>query len=341
MSALTEDRKTIYREGIEIDFPVLASAEIFAGGLVSLQGSSGYARAAADTASDQFVGVAMEYVKNTGASGSVSVRVRRAGVFKFNLSSGAQAQVGDVMYVSDDQTVAASGTSNAVVVGRLVKYESATVGWVDIAVGAYLATVAASAVTHADAGSFTSSANMEAVAQEIYQHLLSVQSFLPISLHQLREATTFNVPNASGNGGILASDTTPILAAINGGTDGCQALTWAANNNDQVVFQIPLPPDLDDTKDMVLHCRIKSGGTTNAVGFTVESFFNEGDTKVSDTTGTNQTTTIAEVVATIAHADIPSDAQILTVGLTPVAHTTDTMVLTGLWFEYSKKLLTS
>jgi hypothetical protein len=340
MTALSKDRNTAYREGKEIEFPVITSGEIFAGSLVCLQGSSGYARAATDTSGEQFIGVAQEYVKNTGSSGSKTVRVARTGAFKFALSSGSQAQVGDVMYIVDDQTVAATGTSYSIVAGRLVKYESSTVGWIDISVGCYLATVAASATTIADAGSFTANANVEAALQEIYQHLLSTQSFIGIPLNTLREATTFNVGNGTANGGVLASDTTPILSAINGGTDGCQQLAWAAANVDQVIFQIPLPPDLDDTKNLVLHCRIKSAGTTNAVGFTVESFFDEGDTKISDATDTNQTTTWAEVTATIAHADFPA-SQTLTIGLTPVTHGTDIMYCSAIWIEYSKKLLTS
>lgn len=192
-----------------------------------------------------------------------------------------------------------------------------------------------------DAGAFTAATTVEAAIAELYQHLFSVQSFIPIPLMTLRETTAMDVGDITANGGLLASDTTPVLSAINDGTDGCQRLTWASSNNDQVVFQIPLPPDLDDTADLVLHARIASGGTTNAVGFTLSSFFNEGDTAVADTTGTNQTATYAEVTATIAAADVPAGAQTLTVGLTPVAHTSDTLNLTALWLEYKKKLLTA
>ena len=192
-----------------------------------------------------------------------------------------------------------------------------------------------------DAGGFTTATTVEAAIAELYQHLFSTQAFIPIPLTSLRETSTMNVGNAAANGGVLASDTTPILSAVNGATDGCQRLQWASSNNDQVMFQIPLPPDLDADADVVLHARIASGGTTNAVGFTLASYFNEGDTAVADTTGTNQTATYTEVTATIAAADVPTGAQTLTVGLTPVAHTTDTLNLTALWIEYKRKLLTS
>lgn len=164
----------------------------------------------------------------------------------------------------------------------------------------------------------------------------TVQGFLGIPLNTFREASAFDVGNIAANGGILASDSTPILDAINGATDGCQRLLWAASNNDQVVTSLPVPPDLDYNQPLVLHTRIVSGGTTNPVGFTVDTFFNEGDTKVTDTSQTNQTATYGEKTTTIAAADIPSGAQVITIGLTPVAHTTDSMALTAAWLEYTK-----
>lgn len=167
-------------------------------------------------------------------------------------------------------------------------------------------------------------------------NLLAGEGFVPIPLNTWREATAFDVGAIAANGGILASDTTPILEGINGATDGCQRLVWAASNNDQIVNSIPLPSDLDTGESVVLHLRTVSGGTTDAVGFTVDSFFNEGDTKVVDTSGTNQTTTVAEVTAIIAAADIPVGAQTLTVGLTPVAHTTDTLNLMASWLTYTR-----
>lgn len=168
--------------------------------------------------------------------------------------------------------------------------------------------------------------------------LLAGEGFVPVPLNTWREASAFDVGAIAVNGGILASDTTPLLEGINGATDGCQRLVWASSNGDQIVNSIPLPPDLDTAKPVVLHARISSGSTTDAVGFTLDSFFNEGDTKVADTTGTNQTVTPAEVVASIAASDVPNGAQTITMGLTPVAHTTDTLNLMATWLTYTKSL---
>ena len=199
----------------------------------------------------------------------------------------------------------------------------------------------ASRVGVEDSGSLITAATVEAALAEAFQHIRSIQAFIPIPLMTLREATNFDVSNIAANGGLLASDTTPILSAINDATDGCQRVQWVAANVDQVIAQVPLPPDLDVSADLVLHMRIVSGGTTDAVGFTVDSFFNEGDTKVVDTSETNQTTAYLEKIATIAAADVPAGAQTITIGLTPVAHTTDTLGLSALWLEYKRTTLTS
>ena len=203
-----------------------------------------------------------------------------------------------------------------------------------------LSTTAAT-VSIADAGTFTTTETVEAALQEIYQDIKSIQQFIPISLMTFRETTNFDVGNIVANGGVLASDTTPLLEAINAATDGCQRISWASGDVTQIMTQISLPPNLDEAKDPVLHVRIASEGTTDAVGFTVDTFFNEADTKVVDTTATNQTVTYLEKTATIGASDVPSNSQVLTIGLTPVAHTTDAMYLTGAWLEYAAIIRTS
>ena len=133
MAALTKDRATPYRDGIEIEFPVAANIKIYAGSLVCAN-TSGYLLPAADTAGLRSIGVALEQVDNTGgANGAKKVRVRRTGVFEFDAYSITQSMVGTPMYVVDDHTVDdASGPINDIRVGILVKYVSDTKGWIDI-----------------------------------------------------------------------------------------------------------------------------------------------------------------------------------------------------------------
>lgn len=133
MAALTRDRNTFYREGVEIEFPVATNTKVYAGSLVCVN-SNGYIVPAADSPNFTFVGVALEQVDNgTGSNGDKSIRVRRTGVFEFNAVSITQAMVGSAMYAADDQTFDdAAGLTNDVKVGILTRYVSATKGWIDI-----------------------------------------------------------------------------------------------------------------------------------------------------------------------------------------------------------------
>jgi predicted RecA/RadA family phage recombinase len=134
MSALTRDRATPYREGIEVDYPVATNTKIYAGSLVCVN-AAGYVVPAADISGYQLAGVAMEQVDNSaGSDGGESVKLRRAGVFEFDAASITQAMVGTDMFANDDHTFDdTTGATNHVKVGRLIKYVSATKGWIDIA----------------------------------------------------------------------------------------------------------------------------------------------------------------------------------------------------------------
>jgi len=246
--------------------------------------------------------------------------------------------VAATLYSHDDGQI--SDTSSGSAIGIALEAATAVGDIVEYMPFGVLSTTAAT-VSYADAGGQTSAATMEAVGAEVYTHILSAQHIIPLPLANFKETTNFDVGNIAANGGVLASDTTPILEAINAATDGCQRLTWANTNNDQVTIQAIIPPNIDVSEDIVFHCRIASESTTDAVGFTVDWFINEGDTKVVDTTTTNQTATYAEKVATLGNADIGAGSQTITIGLTPVAHTTDDMYMTAAWLEYTGVLLTS
>lgn len=159
--------------------------------------------------------------------------------------------------------------------------------------------------------------------------------FIPVSLSSVRELSTGAFINAAGNGGVLASDTTPILTTINGDTDGAWRLAWAASNNDAIGFQVPLPPDLDDASDVTIHIRAYMAGATDTPVISADSYFNEGDTKVEDDSAA-LSASAAEKTITIDAGDVPSGAQTLSVELTPGAHTTDILYVTAIWVEYQR-----
>jgi hypothetical protein len=141
MAALTRDRATPYREGVKVEYPVATGMKIYAGSLVCVN-ANGFAVPAADTTGFRLAGVALEQEFNLGADGAKNVRVLRQGVFEFDAASITQAMVGEPMYAVDDHTFAPLsenliagflGCKIGVKVGVLVKYESPTKGWIDIA----------------------------------------------------------------------------------------------------------------------------------------------------------------------------------------------------------------
>lgn len=161
--------------------------------------------------------------------------------------------------------------------------------------------------------------------------------FIPIPLASLREIVTNDIVNTAGDAGVLASNTTPILARVNGATDQKLRVQWAASNSDPVTFDFPYPPDLDDTADITIKMLAASGGATNSPVMAVTYFEGLGDTNAGGNTAAITGTTIALYSRTIAAADIGTAPNAASVMLTPAAHTTDVVNLYALWVEYTRK----
>jgi predicted RecA/RadA family phage recombinase len=131
--ALSANRHSRMIVGDVIELPVYTGVHIYAGGFVCVNTGHGYAIPGADAASNICIGIAESEADNTsGASGDITVRVRRTGVFLMNATSIAITSQGVVMYLQDDQTFDETSAGNAVKCGVLVKYVSATSGWIDI-----------------------------------------------------------------------------------------------------------------------------------------------------------------------------------------------------------------
>ena len=129
MTALAADRLTDTKLPGFFSYPVAASTTIYAGALVCLN-TDGYAVPAAATANFKVVGIARAQANNaSGSAGDLRVLVDAPVIAKLGATSLAQAQVGETMYVVDDQTVDETATTQ-VTVGTLVEYISATQGWV-------------------------------------------------------------------------------------------------------------------------------------------------------------------------------------------------------------------
>ncbi len=147
MSALTAERLTPQFAGSSGPTPaklyllVKGSTKIYAGSIVAL--NAGYAAPAASGLGLVAVGKALATVDNsTGADGDLSVEVL-LGVFRFeNSTSGdaiAQANVGSVCYLADDQTVALTSNSGArSAAGQILGLGLDSSGvWVSVGLGAF------------------------------------------------------------------------------------------------------------------------------------------------------------------------------------------------------------
>ena len=127
-AALTDNRQTERKDGAIIDYG--AGVDILYRGGLAVD-SSGYAVAAADTASAKFLGVIYEKVDNSaGSAGDKNVRIWRKGIFKFAATGMAITDIGKRVYVSDDQTVTL--VPGNVWCGTIVEFESSTAVFVQI-----------------------------------------------------------------------------------------------------------------------------------------------------------------------------------------------------------------
>ena len=162
---------------------------------------------------------------------------------------------------------------------------------------------------------------------------LSRYGYVTVPLASFREVdANGDVGAITANGGILASDTTPILR---GSSAESFEIAWAASNNDAIQAAISLPRDLDDTRDVTFLVTTSSAGTTDLASFTFETGWDNG-TLVSDTCTGLASTTITDCTVTVAAADVPASPKNVSIVLAPTAHTTDVKLLHGVVMRYFK-----
>lgn len=279
-------------------------------------------------AGEQHIGIT-EYAVASGKL--VAVRLRTQPGTHESTASEALA-VGATLYGAAAGKIA--DTSSGTAIGISLEAATATGDIIEFIDFTVISTTAAT-VSIADAGSHTSETTVEAALQEIYQDLLSIQHCIPIPLMTLMESDATNVVD------YLGKATTPILDMKDGDTDSVMTVTWADADQDPIIMQAILPPGFTPGSDLVLHIRAAMQDTNDTPVLDIDTYFNEGDTKVSDASGAITGTAYAEYTATIANADIPAGAQTVTIELTPAAHANDEIYVTALWLEYERTILTS
>jgi len=359
MTALTEDKSLQYTEGVELAFEVSAADTIYGGSFVCVA-ADGYAVPGADTAGLIFQGVATEQVDNSGGSdGDEQVVLRRRGLIKALLDTAITiANVGDNVFLVDDQTVDITAyTTHDIFCGIIAGYIDTTHAWIDIEPAIRQADVAthiadttgahaASAISGADAGLFTTETDLEGMMQEIYQHIKTTKGIIDIPMPTITDA---GVPLAAFSN---ASNPLPGFCVTAKG----MGVRW---NNDPnptaVATKAMVPPDMDVTANAVVHILAAKVGATDAddTKFTVVAYNNVvaalydadadfgGDTDAM--VGVSATKTVQHVTLTLALANLAAYPAAIELTLQPKDGTlgTDDVIMLTQWIEYKRKALTS
>ncbi len=358
MTALTADKKTEYTEGVEVAIPVDDGDCIYAGALTCVN-AAGYAVEGADTAGLIFMGVAREQADNSsGLDGAINVTVRRRGLFKMTMGTAiTQANIGDNVFIVDDQTVdLTANTTNDIFCGIIAGYIDSTHAWIDIEPAIRQADVAthiadasgahaASAISIADAGSFTAQTEVEAALQEIYQHIETAKGIINIPMPTITDAGVALAAFADG-----ASPTPGFCVTAKG-----LGIRWNNHATPTAVgTKVMVPPDADVTANMTLHILAAKTGATvgDATKFTVAAYNNVVDALYdadsdfggdsSAMTGDATAKTVQHETLTLALANLAAYPAAMELTLKPKDGTlgTDDVIMLAQWIEYKRKLLT-
>jgi len=135
MADSTTDLTTSRMDGDLIAYPVAASTAISKGVMAFIDGVTGYLT---DTVADasgniHFVGITHESCTSQDASGNAYIPCWRNGIFELALTGAALTDVGDAVYLVDNQTVTKTDTGSLIKIGTAAKYENADKIFVDIA----------------------------------------------------------------------------------------------------------------------------------------------------------------------------------------------------------------
>jgi len=167
-----------------------------------------------------------------------------------------------------------------------------------------------------------------------------VKGYIPLEFVGAREVVANVIPNIASpaSGGILAADTTPALARVNGATDKALRIVWVAGNVDEITWTFSYPPDLDDAENLEVHIMAASAGGTNSPVVAVSYFEGVGDTNAGSNTAAVTGTTPVDYSVTITAANLGAHPNFASVSLVPAAHATDALHLYQAWIEYTRKL---
>ena len=118
MAALTAGRKVITKKidkdhgGFVSDYTIAASTTIYEGAFVRMD-AGGDIEGAGSTSVEPCLGIALETVDNSaGSDGDKTCKVLVGGIIEHDVASTTVANIGDVCYCADDQTLNLTVTTN-------------------------------------------------------------------------------------------------------------------------------------------------------------------------------------------------------------------------------------
>lgn len=269
-----------------------------------------------------------------GLAGSLDIEVD-FGVHSFAID-GSDPLPGEVVFVVDNQTVSTDSDSDARgIAGYCSEVRD---GKCFVLMGPTVAgqiVIAAAEASQLD----TAQADIDALQADA----LTAQACIPLPI------TTW------------LADGVPLVAFADGTQNGLalvdsEAIAFRFNpvgqDTSTLGITVPLPQDMDDTADVVLHvmcARIGASDVTTVLAG--QAFFHtigaahtaDADAITVDSAAIDAATTVLEdVTLTIAAADVPAAPCDVTLLFAPsAALDADDLIVTSAWLEYTRKLLTS
>lgn len=197
-----------------------------------------------------------------------------------------------------------------------------------------------------DTATHWTATTVEALAAEIAVALKTAQGCIEVPLDAFCLAAGTPITAYS-------SDPTPGLAVVD---SKARAIKWGSHATPTALWgSVSVPNDLNDLAPMTLHLLASKSGATlvDATTFTVAAYFQTvgalhdadadcggvSDAMVGDATAK----TVAELTRAIAHGDVPPAPANLSFSFKPTDGTlgTDDIYVHRVWFEYTKKIMTS
>ena len=344
----------------------IAAEKVYGGTMMNINTGTGYACKGTDASSRVFAGISMgdgrdnATVDNSaGSAGDLSCVIRQNGVHLMKIYGSAVA-ITDMLaqvYVYDSGTLArAANVSNYVFAGVIVGLYAAdtSYAWVDITAATRYTDVAthisngtgahaATAISIADSGSYTATANVETALQEIYCDMESAQNIIPLNTKNFITA----LGSVLGSTGSVAFSPT----AKGGG------IIWAgASAYQSVVTKLNIPYDILSTAAMSVILWVAKVGSTaadscafvinwynNAQSALYDAGSNQGSTTTGVTTPTALSKTIQKLTLTIAAVSLPKPGEVVELAIAPAALglESDNVIVLGGHVKYTRKLRTS